>query len=401
MESNLNNQLKILHIISTMDPKYGGPSQGIRNIIPHLYREGLIDDVLCMDDPEIDYGIEDSFKIIKLGHQITSFGYNKHIIKWLSSNLADYDIVLVQGIWQYQNYAVYNVINKLKKKNIKAPKVCIMPHGMMDPYFQQSSDRKWKAIRNEIVWRITEKKALNAADAMLFTCQEELILARSTFKGYHPKKEINLGYGVEHPPSYTLEMKEEFNALCKNLNGRDYWLFLSRIHNKKGVQNLVEIHKRLSQEFPSVPDLVIAGPLESEYAKKIVSSAMDNPKIHFPGMLKGNSKWGAFYGCNAYLLPSYQENYGIAIVEAMACHKPVIITKQVNIWREIESGNGGLIMEDNRYEYLYKTLKSLITMPKEQLETLGENAYFTFLNHFYIKNTATKFIEKMKEINNE
>ena len=63
-------------------------------------------------------------------------------------------------------------------------------------------------------------------------------------------------------------------------------------------------------------------------------------------MLTGHAKWGAFYGAEAFILPSHQENFGIAVVEALACGKPVLISKQVNIWHEIIEGGGGLVEED-------------------------------------------------------
>jgi hypothetical protein len=63
-------------------------------------------------------------------------------------------------------------------------------------------------------------------------------------------------------------------------------------------------------------------------------------------MLSGAAKWGALYGCEAFVLPSHQENFGIAVVEALACGKPVLISDQVNIWREIVEDGAGLVEGD-------------------------------------------------------
>ena len=67
------------------------------------------------------------------------------------------------------------------------------------------------------------------------------------------------------------------------------------------------------------------------------STLTPQPAVFFPDMLTGDAKWGALYGCEAFVLPSHQENFGIAVVEALACGKPVLISNQVNIWREIEA----------------------------------------------------------------
>src|SRR6478609_1310776 len=153
--------MKHLHIIPTMNPKSGGPCQGIRNIEPYLQKLGIVNEVVCLDNPKEDYGIEDSFKIYKLGNGKTSYQYHSTLVNWLLENLDKYAVVIVNGLWQYSNYAVYKAIQTLKKENKEVPKVVVMPHGMLDPYFQKAPDRKWKAIRNELVWQFIEKKCIN------------------------------------------------------------------------------------------------------------------------------------------------------------------------------------------------------------------------------------------------
>jgi glycosyltransferase involved in cell wall biosynthesis len=114
----------------------------------------------------------------------------------------------------------------------------------------------------------------------------------------------------------------------------------------------------------SLPDLVIAGPgwdsgygsevraLIDEANRSIASTAncklqtADSVPIHAVGMLSGAAKWGALYGCEAFVLPSHQENFGIAVVEALACGKPVLISNQINIWREIAEDGAGMVEED-------------------------------------------------------
>ena len=389
--------MKQLNIITSMDPKSGGPCQGIRNISPYFPSLGIYNEVLCLDNPKEDYGVQDYFPIVKIGPGRTSYQYQPELFHWLTAHLSNYDIVVVHGIWQYHNFAVYKAIKQLQKENKKVPKVVIMFHGMMDPYFQKATERKWKALRNELVWRLTEKRAINAADAIFFTCEEELLLARTTFKGYLPNKEINVGYGIQHPPTKTADMEEAFQRLLPALKNK-YWLFLSRIHPKKGIDLLIDGYNQLSLKMESIPDLVIAGPTDSDYAKQMMQKANKNPKIHFSGMLSGDSKWGSFYGCEAYLLPSHQENFGIAIVEAMASKKPVLITKNVNIWREIEAGKGGWILDELTTATIEKQLLKMAQLNNQQLKEMGEQAYATFEQSFSIEERARVFVKTIKEI---
>ena len=391
--------MKLLHVITTMNPKSGGPAQGIRNINTHFNKFDFEVDILSLDQEDYTKNELINFRQINLGKGFTSFQYHNQLKKWLINNLTSYDFVSVHGIWQYHNYAVYNAIKHLKKKNANGlPKVVIMPHGMLDPYFQKAIDRKLKALRNNIVWKLIEKKAINTADAIFFTCQEELNLAKLTFKDYYPKKTINVGYGIEHPPIFSEQMKTAFEKKCPKIINKKYWLFISRIHPKKGIKELIEVYNQLKSNFEDIPELVIAGPNESSYAKEIMELALNNSSIHFPGMLIGDEKWGAFYGTDLFVLPSFQENFGIAIVEAMACKKPVLITKQINIWREIENGNCGWIIEKTDKKLIESKLIEILNISSIEVQLKGDNAYHTFQEKFDVSICSLNFVNALKSL---
>ncbi|PXY47305.1 glycosyl transferase family 1 [Flavobacterium hydrophilum] len=381
-----------------MHPSNGGPCQGIRNAIPYFQKAGITTEVVCMDDKRSNYPVTDDFTIYKVGSGKTSYQYQPELLKWLKNNILNYDFVIVHGLWQYHNYAVYKTIKLLKKQNLKIPKVIIMPHGMLDPYFQKATDRKWKALRNELVWSLIEKKCISQANVVFYTCEEEMRLAATTFKSYSPKKVFNVGYGVQIPPENKESLKEDFYKIYPEIKNKKYLLFLSRIHEKKGVDLLINAYNELFQKNKDLPDLVIAGPTTSDYAQQMILLASNNPKIHFSGMLTGNAKWGAFYNCEAYLLPSHQENFGIAIVEAMACKKPVLITKNVNIWSEIYEGGGGWIVNLEEKNELKNTLLKIINQSEDELTDKGLNAFKTYQNKFDIETCANKFIETLNNI---
>lgn len=373
--------MRVLHVISSMNPQAGGVCQAVRSYIYGMKDIADINnEVICLDNPDSEYILNESFFIQALGaaHNRTSWNYNKILKPWLKNNIQNYEIIIVHGLWQYQTLVVYQVLKRLKNK----PKLLVMPHGMLDPYFQKAKGRKIKAIRNVIFWKLMESKLINSADSILFTCEEEKLLARESFVPYQPKKESVVGLGIECPLLFENKMIKEFSEKCNGWNQKPFLLFLSRIHEKKGVDILVEAYLRLHKEISDMPQLVIAGPgLETSYGQYIRTLSGRNSNILFPGMISGDAKWGAFYACEAFILPSHQENFGIAIVEAMACQKAVIITDKINIWREIKQGNGGLISSDTTEE-IYNVLKKWLYLSENDKKEIGYSAKQTFESFF-------------------
>lgn len=335
-----------------------------------------------MDDPGEDFLKKDLFKIFPLGSS-KAWAYHSALKPWLEKNGSEYDVIIIHGLWLYHSYATIKVLKEMRKKG-NAPRVYVMPHGMLDPWFQKDSSRKWKAIRNEIYWRLIEKDVVNSADGLLFTCQQELELARTTFRGYSPKQELNVSYGVQPPPVRLASMSPV-------LSGR-YWLFLSRIHPKKGVDLLISAYQALLGQGNDLPDLVIAGPLNSDYAFQMQEMASSCNKIHFTGMLTGDAKWGALYGCEVFILPSHQENFGIAIVEAMACGKPVAITRCVNIWTVVEQYHAGYIFND-RLQDTIEVLERILKDAPESIEQFGKNAENAYTENYRPQNAAAQLLE--------
>ena len=388
--------MKILRIIPSMDPAQGGPCQGIRNSIPAQDDLGVYNEVVCFDAPEASFIQEDSFKIHALGPAKGPYSYCGRFASWLRENLHRFDIAIIHGLWQYSSYGAFRVWDELKKKGERVPRLYVMPHGMLDPYFQRARSRRLKAIRNYFFWKLIEGKVVNGADGILFTCEEELLLARETFRPYSPKTEINVGYGIQRPPVFEEKFTTEFERKCPAVIDRPYWLFLSRIHPKKGVDLLIKAYLKLKEKYTKVPELVIAGPgLETSFGQKLQNLA-EGQSIHFPGMLTGAAKWGAFYGCTAFILPSHQENFGIAVVEAMACSKAVLVSDQVNIWREIQEGGGGLICEDTETS-VYTMLEKWFLKSDEAQVEVGSKAAMIFHSLYTIEKAAEKMVESVRD----
>ncbi|AKD57247.1 glycosyltransferase [Spirosoma radiotolerans] len=408
--------MKILHVIAGMNPNLGGVSQAVRTMCTELSKQGIYNEVTGLDSPGEPFLLNEPALIHMLGPAKTPWSYGAKFRPWLVDNLHRFDIVLLHGLWLYHGYALRKAIQACRSQsgNEARPRFFIMPHGMLDPYFQQAPGRKMKALRNWLYWQLIESKVINEADGLLFTCEEEKQLAREPFHPYKPKSEIVVGLGVEEPPVYTPAMREAFLEKCPELSDTPYILFLSRINQKKGVDLLVKAyqqivnhyataevgisqHEALPDEEVRIPRLLIAGPgLDTLYGQAVQQLAQadqaQESAISFVNMLSGDAKWGAFYGCEAFVLSSHQENFGIAVVEALACGKPVLISNQVNIWREIDQSCSGFVAPDT-IDGVYQVIQQWLNLSMAEKQQMSKNALETFQKTFSIVLTTQHLID--------
>jgi glycosyltransferase involved in cell wall biosynthesis len=381
--------LKLLHIIGSMDPLKGGVGQTIRNFAPPFIAQGNGVEVVCLDDPKSDYLAADNFPIHALGQGRGSWNFHPTLLPWFKAHLAGYDAVILNGLWQYQSYALWKAASKAGSPYY------IFPHGMLDPWFQKISVRPLKTVRNWMVWKLFQHQVVSHASALLFTCEEERRLARLPFRPYQPKREAVVGLGLPESPAYQPGMKAAFAEKCPGLAGQKYFLFLGRIHEKKGVDALIKAYAALGLDNSSLPRLVVAGPgLQTGYGQKMQKLAAETcppGSVFWPGMLTGDAKWGALYQCDVSVLPSHQENFGISVVETLACGRPVLISDQVNIWREIKDAGAALVQPDS-VAGTAQLLAGWINLGPEAQAAMAAQAKPCFQNCFSIESATRKLM---------
>ena len=110
-------------------------------------------------------------------------------------------------------------------------------------------------------------------------------------------------------------------------------------------------------------------------------------RVHWTGMLEGDLKWGAFYAAEAFVLPSHQENFGVAVVEALACGVPVMISDKVNIWPDIARDEAGIVNADTA-EGTCCSMATLLAMAPEQRRRMISNGVACFRARYEMKRTA-------------
>lgn len=381
--------MNILRVIPSINPKAGGPISGARNIDSELIKHGHTVEVLCLDDPDAEkYALDYPATVHILPGSNGHYRYNNSLVTWLKNNALRFDAVIVNGLWQYHSLAVWRALS-----NSGTP-YFVFTHGMLDPWFKKAYPIKH--LKKWLYWPWAEYRVLRDAKAVFFTSEEECIQSRKSFWLYSCT-EIVTPYGTLPPPSDSDKLATLFLKKYPELTNKKIILFLSRIHEKKGCDILIEAFAKISSAGNNY-HLVIAGPDQTGWVKELKALADKlgvSDKISWPGMLSGDLKWGAFYASEAYCLPSHQENFGIAVAEALACGTPVLISNKVNIWREIEAGQSGFVDEDT-VSGTARNLNQLLSLSTDELKKMKVSALKTFQDNFNIEKAATKLVNTIQ-----
>jgi glycosyltransferase involved in cell wall biosynthesis len=331
--------MKILHVIPSVNPATGGPAEGLKQLC-HVYHMGGHEvDVASLDSPELIAQYNFPARVFALGPGWGLYGYAPRAARWFKENLARYDVVFINCIWQYNTLAAYRALTRT------ATPYAVFTHGMLDPYFQRRYPLKH--IKKLIYWHLFLREILSGASTVLFTSEEEKILARQSFPRYQVRETV-VPYGIFGPECDMAAAGEEFLTRWPILRGKRLVATIGRIHPKKGTDILIKAFAATMAADPC-RHLVIAGPDQIGIKKSLEVMAAGlgiKNRITWTGMLTGAAKWGALAASELFVLPSHQENFGIVVAEAMACSLPIIVSNKVNIWREVENYGAGLICDD-------------------------------------------------------
>jgi len=324
-------------VIQTLSPSTGGPPEALRHLAGAYGEVGVHVEIVCQDDPDAPYLESFPVPVHATGTQASTYAYSRELLRWLRQNVARFDGVVINGIWTYHGLAAAIAARG------RVPYV-VLTHGMLDPWFKRQYPLKH--IKKYFYWPV-QYWILRQAETVMFTSTLERDLAPQSFWPNYWKSFV-VPYGTGEPPADTGAQSEAFYAKLPQLRRRRYVLFLSRIHEKKGCDLLIEAFARVAPAHPDV-DLVIAGPdqvgLQSKLQRMAETLGVAR-RVHWPGLITDDAKWGALRGCDAFILPSHQENFGVVVAEALACGRPVLISNQVNIWPEIEHEGVGLVAPD-------------------------------------------------------
>jgi glycosyltransferase involved in cell wall biosynthesis len=381
--------LRILHTIHSVNPAGGGPIEGLKQISAVNRNHGHVIEIASMDAPGAPWVRECPLPCHAMGPSLFGYGYNSRFVPWLREHRRDYDVVIVNGIWQYNAFGTWRAL-----RGTPTP-YFVFTHGMLDPWFKRTYPLKH--LKKWLYWPWADYRVLRDATAVLFTCEEERRLARQSFWLYKCDESV-VNYGTAGPAGDPAAQRRLFLERFPALAGKRLLLFLGRVHVKKGPDLLFKAFAAILRESPAEQTrdlhLVMAGPNDHPYAREMVALAKTlglSDRVTWTGMITGDLKWGAFYAADAFVLPSHQENFGIAVAEALACGLPVLISNKVNIWREIQLHKAGLVEADD-VEGTYILMERWLNMPAADRDLMRGRAKECFDERFHVNQTAQLLI---------
>ena len=328
---------RVLHVSAILDPAAGGVAVAVTALAEAQRRAGGLDvSVLATySKPEV----EPAERLRAAGVPVTQVGpcrpplwRHPDIVPTLMRLVPQADVVHIHAMWEEVQYQAGRVSRKLGVPYV------ITPHGMLDPW-SLSQGR----LKKRLYLALRMRRVLDSAAAIHFTTTTERDLAKPLKLKAASIVEPN---GVDLAEFENLPPRGTFRARHAQLGQRPIVLFLGRVNYKKGFDLLIPAFARLAGAGDAM--LVIAGPEDAGYRatleRHIDEARLARDRILFTGMLRGRERIDAFVDADLFVLPSYQENFGIAVVESLAAGTPVVISDQVNIWHEVQAaGVGGIV----------------------------------------------------------
>jgi glycosyltransferase involved in cell wall biosynthesis len=350
-----------------------------------LAATGHAAEVLTLDRPDAPWLEGFPCVVHAVGRSLSTYGYSPRLLPWLREKSGDYDAVVVHGIWQYHSFAAWQALRR------GGPPYFVFTHGMLDPWFKRAYPLKH--LKKWLYWPWADYRVLRDARAVLYTAEEERRLAHQSFWLFRSRDAV-VGLGITAPTGDPAIQRDVFLRSYPGLRDKRVLLFLSRIHEKKGCDLLVEAFARLADRDPLLR-LVMAGPDQTGWRDTLMRLSRTlgvEERICWPGMLSGDMKWGAYYTAELFVLPSHQENFGIVVAEALACGVPVLISNKVNIWREIGDDGVGIVTDDT-LSGVVAGLEQWLALSDEQRNSMGTGAAQTFRNRYEITACTNQMVQ--------
>lgn len=372
-----------------MDPRGGGPMEGVLQLATQLNAFGHCSEAITLDAPGQAFFKQFPGRVHALGPSRSSYRFNTRLVPWLRDRAQRYDAVIINGLWQYHSFGVWRAMARMDVPYY------VFPHGMLDPWFRRTYP--YKHLKKCLYWPWADYRVLRDARAVLFTSDEERRLASQSFALYRANERV-VSHGISTPPSDAERLRHVFLDRYPELRGQRILLFLGRIHEKKGCDLLIRAFSSVLGTDPRLR-LVMAGPDQTGWGsdlREIASALGIADRVTWPGMLHDDLKWGALYCADAFILPSHQENFGIAVAESLACGVPVLISDKVNIWREIVAGGAGFVESDDM-PGTQRLLTAWLSLDKEAKRLMRESAVRTFERQFHVNVVARNLLGLMNE----
>ncbi|MFB2833808.1 glycosyltransferase [Floridanema evergladense] len=357
--------MKVLHVIPSISPTLGGPTQVVLNLVKAL-RECKIEAEIVTTNDNVDvplyqcveYAQVPVWFLPKSSLSLKEYFFSPAITKWLWQNIRNYDILDNHYLFSYASTCAGAIARWQKIP------YTVRTMGQLAPWALAQSQRK-----KQIYSLLIERHNLNRAAAIHCTSEGEVKDVRN-FGIKTPT--VTLPLGVKQPETLP-DAKQKIRDKYQINSTIPIVLFLSRLHYKKRPDLLIRSLEKLAFNQTQF-HLILAGTGEPEYLQYLQKLVLDSGLIAqttFSGFVTGKDKDLLLQGSDIFVLPSFSENFGIAVAEALANGLPVIITPDIQIAPEISRANAGLIVAGEE-ETIANAIAQLISTPEQRYQ-LAEN----------------------------
>ena len=385
--------LKILHVIPSVGPLRGGPSEAIHTLTRSLSSAGLQVHVATTDDngpgrlsvPLMKPVIEQHVHYWYFPRQTRLYTCSWPLSRWLAQHVQDYDLLHIHAL-----FSQASVTAAWWAQRYRVPYI-VRPLGVLNRW-GLSHRHPWL---KKMSFHFIERRILRDAAAVHYTSEQERQEAAEL--GVEGKPAV-IPNPVTVPPGPLTDLTHRFRARYPQLEGKVVLLFLSRLDVKKGLDLLLPAFAVARAHCPALM-LVLAGNGEPAYVSHLQREAERlgvSAALVWPGFLTGEEKWAALAGADGFVLPSYSENFALAVGEAMAMGLPVVISDQVGVHQEVAAAQAGFVIACDTEKLAY-ALVSLAQNPNER-RRMGANGQELVRAQFSAEMVTTQVIQLYEKV---
>lgn len=360
--------MKVLHVIPSLSPALGGPTQVALKIVRAIRHQGIDAEIVTTNhdhESNLDLPLNQLIEyegvpvwFLPVDYALKEYLFSAPLTKWLWQHISNYDLL--------DNHYLFSYVPTCAAAIARHRKIpyTVRTQGQLTPWALKQSP-----VKKQLYTSLIERRNLSRAAAIHCTTpQEEQDLRNFGIK----TPAITLPLGVQAATKIA-NAKSDLRQLYQIPRDRLIVLFLSRLHPKKRPDLLIDAFQQVASQH-SDSHLLMAGSGEADYVAYLQQLAAQKHlgnRITFTGLITGRKKNILLQGADIFALASYSENFGIAVAEAMAAGLPVIVTPGVQIAPEISTAQGGIIV-NNRAE-LIVALTQLLESSKMRSH-LSQNA---------------------------
>jgi glycosyltransferase involved in cell wall biosynthesis len=365
--------MKVVHVISSIDVSTGGPAVSVTSAVQGIIDNSIIDIKLYSsysENPEL-VALKFPERTVKF-FEVNRIGRFKGI--GLNKDYGQFSIFHIHGMWQL---SLNQFVNRARRLNLP---YILSPHGMLEPWALNQA--RWK---KKIALILYQMRGLKNAACLHVTSEME---ARSI-------RELGLNNPIALIPNPINILPFDLSSFDRVSSNKI--LFLSRIHPKKGIENLINAWQQIPFSIKNGWKLEIVGNGEAKYVgslKLLINEKKLCGSVSILDPVFGVAKNDVYLSADVFVLPTFSENFGMVIAEAMALGLPVITTKGAP-WAELETHNAGWWI-DIGVEPLALTLSEAMITPKEKLVEMGNNGRELIKEKYSVEKVSNQMVDLYK-----